>query len=429
MSAETDQPHDSPDTSIDDPHPAFNFGGKQWRSHKDWVQGTHRAMAPELTLERIRPHLAKAGITRVADITELDTVGVPVATAMRPSSVTLAVESGKGATARAAATSAAMEALERFVAESEDVTKVVGRVDEVIDDLLVPLESFPLNRGASVSSVLRYSWGEMENLRTGERGLVPVSCISLADPNCKNPLILESPWQMSSNGLASGNHLPEALCAALYEVIERDAVCSWEYATSQGAARLVVDLDTVSKPIIRRVLDQVLDAGSSLQLYWCPTEVAIPAFHAEIWEPGATTGTYGGYGCHLDPEIAMIRAVTEAVQARTIFVAGARDDLGRRAFMSLRRSPRSHGRSGTVISVDDVEDRSTQSFHGDIAVMMQCLDDAGFGTVLAHEFDAQRFEVSVVRVVVPGLEPYHFSRTEPTERARSFVPPFSHSSM
>ena len=423
MSAVVNDTHERSEASVDDPHPAFNYGGREWRAPKDWVYGTHRAMAPEATLERIRPHLATAGITRVADITELDTVGVPVATAMRPASLTLAVEAGKGATTIAAATSAAMEALERFVAECELGTITVGRVDEVIDDLLVPLASFPLNRAASVSPVLRYAWGEMENLRTGERGLVPADCIRLADPSCTNPLLLTSPWQGSSNGLASGNHLPEALCAALYEVIERDATSCWKHAVSQGADRLLVDLDTVTKPVIRGVLDQVLDAGSMIRLYWCPTEVGIPTFHAEIWEQGGGTGYYGGYGCHLDPEIAMIRAVTEAVQARTVFVAGARDDLGRRAFSAMRRGPRSYEVSATVISVDEVKDRSTSSFHGDIAVMMQALDDAGFGTVLAHEFDAERFEVSVVRVIVPGLEPYHFAWTEPTERARSFTPP------
>ncbi|MCI0584144.1 MAG: hypothetical protein L0227_14890, partial [Chloroflexi bacterium] len=40
--------------------------------------GTRRAVRPAETLRRIRPLLAPAGITRLADVTGLDWVGVPV---------------------------------------------------------------------------------------------------------------------------------------------------------------------------------------------------------------------------------------------------------------------------------------------------------------------------------------------------------------
>ena len=86
-----------------DSHPPIRINGQELRAPKDWVKGTHRAMDPALTLERIRPHLPKAGITRIADITGLDDLGIPVVVATRPGSATLAVEAGKGATLHAAA--------------------------------------------------------------------------------------------------------------------------------------------------------------------------------------------------------------------------------------------------------------------------------------------------------------------------------------
>jgi ribosomal protein S12 methylthiotransferase accessory factor YcaO len=82
--------------------------------------------------------------------------------------------------------------------------------------------------------------------------------------------------------------------------------------------------------------------------------------------------------------------------------------------------------NSVVVSVDDLPDRATGSFHGDVAVILDGLTRAGFETVLARELEMGRsFEVAVVRVVVPGLEPYRFPWFGVTDRARSFIPPRS----
>ena len=142
------------DSVLDDPHPPIRLGDQEIREYKEWVAGTHRAMDPALTLNRIRPHLHKAGITRVADITGLDTVGIPVVVAMRPASGSLAVEAGKGATLHAAATSATMEAIERFVGEENPVRDLVATVGQVRDRLAVPADQFPLMAHATTAATL-----------------------------------------------------------------------------------------------------------------------------------------------------------------------------------------------------------------------------------------------------------------------------------
>ena len=58
--------------------------------------GTHRLVAPNATLERVRPFMAVMGITRVANVTGLDTIGIPVVMVVRPNSRSLAVSQGKG---------------------------------------------------------------------------------------------------------------------------------------------------------------------------------------------------------------------------------------------------------------------------------------------------------------------------------------------
>lgn len=409
-----------------DPYPPFRFAGREWRADKDWVKGTHRAMAPELTLARIRPHLHKAKVTRIGDVTGLDTLGVPVMTAVRPDSRTLAVESGKGATPVAAATSAAMEAIERFVAEEDPCVDVLGTVEDVRKRLAAPLESFPLNRGASVSPQLRFEWAEVTDLVSGRTGLVPSALMTMRQPPSWKTSMARQPWIASSNGLASGNHLPEALCAALYESIERDATSCWKVAIGRGTPALRIDLDSLRGEIITGLIAQLRERGADLRLTWCPTEIGIPTCMADLWDPTGGTGRYGGYGCHLDPEIAMIRAVTEAVQARTLIIAGSRDDIFREHHMLMRWShqPGEPPEAGPVelVTVDDIPDRSTRSFHGDIAVLIDSLRRAGFDRVLARAFDADAFEVAVAKVFVPGLEPYHFAWTQPTNRSLTFDP-------
>lgn len=407
-----------------EPDGPLTYEGRSLHAPKEFVWGTHRAMAPAETLERIRPHLHHAGITRVADITDLDTIGIPVAVAMRPASATLAVEGGKGVTFEAAMTSAAMEAIERYVAEVDPLDDVHATVAEVADRLPVPADEFPMFRYASLSPSTRYAWTRVRELGTDEERLVPHDLVRLGVDEVLGPFTFA--WAASSNGLASGNHLSEALCAGLYEVIERDATTCWQLAVAEGASKLVVDPATIEGPIISEILDRLDRVGVTTQIAWCPTDIGVPTCLALVADRNARVGVYKGYGCHLEPEVAMVRAVTEAVQSRTIIVAGARDDLIRPAYEAMKRSDAfsfDEMQADVIrVSLADIPNRATPTFDGDIAVMLDLLDAAGFHHVLARELDADVFEAAVARIVIPGLETYRFPWVRLTNRAKTFNP-------
>ena len=76
-------------------------------------------MAPEETIKNVESKLRVAGVTRVAEITHLDRVGIPVYSAIRPGAAEGAVSiyAGKGATKSQAKASAMMESFERYSAE------------------------------------------------------------------------------------------------------------------------------------------------------------------------------------------------------------------------------------------------------------------------------------------------------------------------
>ena len=77
---------------------------------------TQRAVPLKETLARIEPRVPVAGITRVADITDLDRIGIPVFSCIRPTANdgAITVYNGKGATVEESRISAIMEGIERY---------------------------------------------------------------------------------------------------------------------------------------------------------------------------------------------------------------------------------------------------------------------------------------------------------------------------
>src|SRR5271167_229363 len=97
------------------------------------------------TIAALRPRLGELGITRLARLTGLDYLGIPVWSAIRPNARTLAVSQGKGVDDDAAAASAMMEAIEGATAERADLPHItlsqremaaLGRRVALLDELL-----------------------------------------------------------------------------------------------------------------------------------------------------------------------------------------------------------------------------------------------------------------------------------------------------
>src|SRR5438445_1452716 len=82
---------------------------------------THRVISPQDTIKRIEPYMRPIGVTRVADTSGLDTVGMHIFSAIRPTDGDLSgisVYNGKGLTKADSRAGAMMEAIERYRAES-----------------------------------------------------------------------------------------------------------------------------------------------------------------------------------------------------------------------------------------------------------------------------------------------------------------------
>ena len=89
----------------------------------------HRARPAAETLARIEAEKHRFGITRIAVVTGLDRIGIPVALATRPNSRSVAVSQGKGLDPPSAKVSAVMESIEAWHAEFQ---LPLARVDSYV---------------------------------------------------------------------------------------------------------------------------------------------------------------------------------------------------------------------------------------------------------------------------------------------------------
>ena len=284
--------------------------------------GTHRAATLGATWRRFAPAARPAGITRIAELTGLDTLGIPVFAAIRPMGRSLSTQQGKGTTALAAKVSALMESLETWSAEHVALPVIRGTW-RALRDRAVDVRGLPRPRGR-LDRDARWRWVEGWDLVAGRPVLVPEQAVTL-DTTFRAPPIFD----ISSNGLASGNLLVEAIVHGLCEVIERDAEAAWRRA---GGDRRIV-LDSIADLACRALIDRITHAGARVFVWdLSGPEGRVPVIAAAIMEDPdepawRTLGFYQGFGAHWLPEIAIARALTEAAQTRLTYIAGARDDF------------------------------------------------------------------------------------------------------
>lgn len=352
------------------------------------------------------------GITRIADVTGLDVLGIPVCQAVRPNSRNLSVSQGKGLTLDLARVSAAMEACELFHAEDPalETLQASYRDLEGSRPTLNPT-LFPMRVGSTYKHSQTLSWLEAYDLMSGEKTLVPRGTVA-CDFGLDRDLVSD-PFHHTSKGLASGNHLVEALNHGLFELVERDALRLWQVLLRNPSYEIhCVDLASVDAPAAAMLIDRFRSAGFHVWVWSMCVDVAIPIFGAMITEerPNLSLeplGAFQGYGAHLSKEVALIRALTEAAQSRLTYIAGARDDVFRSDYVTAQSGINSsYWKSRLAGSRAKLDFRSlpalqTGSFQGDHHVLLAMLKAAGFDSAPALNLSREDLGVAVVRVILP----------------------------
>lgn len=384
-----------------------------------------RAVTPEETLDRVRPLFGKIGLTRLADITGLDSIGIPVVLSVRPQSGYLSVDGGKGFTPAAAAASAAMECFERHAGELTPVERFTSPYADLPADARIDVADLPMSRNSLFCPSSPQTWTWAEDILTEHHQHVAVPSVMVSLERHRHRRSSPLPFHFSSNGLNSGNTPAEAFVGGLYEVIERDATTCTKVSWEHGAPMRRVDLGSADSPDIALLIARIRRAGLEVVVLDCTVDTAVPTFCAYLCDlENPAIGVYHGYGTHLDPQVAVIRAICEAAQGRLVFIAGSRDDSFRhhRHLRRLRASANDVLLS-VVPSMDlrDLPDGSTATFEADGRILLDRVRAVGVTRVLATNLTHPDIGVNVFRVIVPGLEGYMLEDFTPGPRARAWA--------
>jgi len=392
-----------------------------------YLEGTQRVYDEATTLENTKDQIKKIGVTRIADITNLDRLGIPIFSAIRPSAApgAISIYSGKGSTDQRARISAIMESFERCLAERPGVNaNIEGGISapalvesyatakencSVLDPNSLLL-SQPFNPGSLLEWVGAY------DLMSGEEVFVSANAVyhPYDAPGQCQKLFLSN-----TNGLASGNVLEEAILHGLLEVIERDAISTAQFTRDLGKEIVLTEEDGYLYELARKFKD----AGIDLKIWLVPTDTGIPTVIAatddvKLKDPALLVM---GAGSHLKPEIAIARAITEAAQSRVVQIQGAREDTDREGFIRsvgydrMKRLNWFWFEEGEKISLSEVQDLSGKSPAENIDVILEQLKGLT-ERVLVADLSREEVAVPVVRVIIPGFELFTIDRDRKGKR-------------
>ncbi len=430
----------------------------QLQSRKKWtVNGTSRIRPAQETLDKVVPLSKKIGVTRLADITDMDVLRIPNYSAVLPGTEDyIWVYSGKGPTREHAKASALMESIERysslpsggprkFVRSSySDLAKNhrVLHPDEIVEPVRFEYRNDML-----------MDWLAGYDLASSEQVMVPAS-IALFRYSPQPPAVNPFAY-FHTNGLASGNVIEEAVCHALCEIIERDAMSLAELRASAipfhilrtvihslaasglpmppiQADRFVddpgvfpdVDISEVEFEPVRKLVDKFNQAGISLMIKDITSDIGIPTFNASSVE--WVTHDYGylaeGHGTHPDARIALLRAITEVSQTRAANIQGARDDLRKIKYGESNTDDRRAWQfmpSKKRVKFSQIQTFFNEDILDDIKLILSRLKSVGLGRAVIVDLTNPEIGVPVVRAIVPGLETFKITKSVMGMRARA----------
>ncbi len=377
--------------------------------------GGHRIVAASDTFARAKRLLEPLGITRVANVTGLDCVGIPVVTVARPNARSLAVSQGKGLTLDAARASGVMEAIELYHAERVELPLRLASWNELrFSHQLADVARLPRVSPSAFTPNRQLLWVEGTELLSGQRMWLPYEAVhinlTVPFPSGTGCFIL------SSNGLASGNHPLEAMVHGICEVIERDAATLHLSRPANEQAVRRVDLGSVGDADCRHLLRLYEDAGVAVAVWDMTTDIRVAAFRCVIVDrdpsPVRPLAPVEGFGCHLVREAALARALTEAAQARLTLITGSRDDNLPELYAAGHDAAFiEHSRleilKSAVRSFGEAPSYETSSLEEDLAILLRSLRGAGIEQVIAVDLSKPGLDIPVFRIVAPSLEPYH----------------------
>jgi ribosomal protein S12 methylthiotransferase accessory factor len=212
-----------------------------------------------------------------------------------------------------------------------------------------------------------------------------------------------------SNGNAAGNTLEEAILQGFMELVERDSVALWWY---NRLRRPAVDLTSFDESYFVELRQFYADNNRDLWVLDLTADLGIPAFVGVSRRiAGDSERLILGFGAHLDPTIAVLRALTEVNQLGLELDKVPDEELDGDAKLWLLEATLDNQPYLAPDPVQplkimgDYEKRWSDDIRDDVMTCVEIARQAGLETLV---LDQTRPDIglSVVKVIVPGMR--HF---------------------
>lgn len=344
--------------------------------------------------------VAAARITRIADITRLDRIGLPCWQAIRPMGRSLSVHQGKGLTDDDARLGAVLEAWEAHCGEQFEAPIMRCAYQSLPQSIRPPaLADFAKDDGDPIDPCQMIDWVVAQDW-AGHELAVPFACISMDFTR-----MLGTPLDRSSNGVAVGSSHEEAVAAALLEVVERDAVTEWKTTPIIDRIGDQLDFDQSTPDWLPFWQDRLRSAGAALRCYTLPSLTGTPVIAAELSDASKSATPFRaihGHSAHPVPEIAMFRAIAETIQGRLAYIAGSRDDLLPSQYMARQDVLRVAFAMPLPVDMDGKDFRAIPHGPDSLQQMVARIESAGLGPVVVINL-GRVGPFHAVRVIACGL--------------------------
>ncbi|MHB8340316.1 MAG: TOMM precursor leader peptide-binding protein [Mycobacteriales bacterium] len=307
------------------------------------ADGGYRVEPPEATLDRLSRHISPVlgAVSALTSVTESQAGVTHTYTAGHNFAVigdnmdllrrNLRGQSGgKGRTDVQARVSAVAEAIERYSGVwrgTEPVRRAAyddlgPDVAVLIADLLLYSQrqyadrvEWNARRAGRLQLVpepfrtdLPCDWTTAWSLTHDRPTLVPAAYVWFGHPDLADHFFTFG----DGNGNAAGNVQEEAILQGLCELIERDAVGIWWY---NRIRRPAFDLDSLDDPYVELLRRYYAGMGRDLWMLDITSDLGVPTFAAVSPRQDGPTEDVGlGFGAHIDPRVAAMRALTEMNQ-------------------------------------------------------------------------------------------------------------------
>jgi ribosomal protein S12 methylthiotransferase accessory factor len=362
----------------------------------------HLSSAELLEAKRkLEPHLQRFGISRVGDLTGLDTIGVPVWFACRPNSRSLTVAQGKGTSHEAAWISAVGESIESAVAETADFA--LSQPMSMAEAQLRGFAPIDLSMQARCDETHlgpneKLTWVSGTNLRTRQSVVAPYELVGM-------DMRMDATWnrtsfRMSSTGLACHFNCDTAICHALEELIEDDALET--VGPRSKRPPFLIDRKSTSQQL-QDIEACISHNGFGLAFHQINTLIDVPVIRATLKTLGTNEDghpEYMGCACAESVSAAALPAALEAIQTRLTLIAGSRDDLQAKGYQHFSFTTPWLWPTATLCLKEPASNKNASLR---LKALMEKLRDGEVENVYVFKLASFDFGLHVVRVLADNL--------------------------